>query len=54
MHLTQIMDKDVLILAPGQKLTAAEGKEDLSEAVHAALGAGVRKIVLNLAAPRQG
>jgi anti-sigma B factor antagonist len=47
MHLTQHMDQDVLILAPGRKLTAAEGKEDLSEAVHAALGAGVRKILLD-------
>lgn len=47
MHLSQRMDKDVLILAPGQKLTASEGKEDLSRAVHEALEGGVLKILLD-------
>ncbi|WP_306598634.1 STAS domain-containing protein [Geothrix sp. 21YS21S-2] len=47
MHLTQHMDRDVLVLVPGQKLTASEGKEDLSRAVHEALDAGVLKILLD-------
>jgi len=50
MALSQHTTQDVLILTPGQKLTAAEGKEDLSRAVHGALEAGVRKILLDCSA----
>lgn len=50
MPLTQHLDQDVLTIAPGQKLTASDGNEELSTDVRNALEAGIRKILLDLSA----
>ena len=47
MPLTQRLDQDVLTIAPGHKLTASDGNEELSTDVRTALDSGLRKILFD-------
>jgi anti-sigma B factor antagonist len=48
MSIREQRQDDLLILAPGHKLTVSEDGHDLSEAVKAGLAAGARRILIDL------
>lgn len=50
MTLMQHQHQDILILAPGEKVSISEGGEELSAAVQQALEAGIRKVLFDFSA----